>query len=282
MSDGRLELPNGLAATIVLVRHGESTYVAEGRFQGRHDPGLSPLGERQAQLVAQRLASRHEGSPLPVPAGDAQGVWHSPLRRAADTARTIGAGLGQTVALHGDERLTELAQGEWEGLLHSEVNQRWPLELARWREDPLHFQAPGGEALGEAAGRVSDALEGILRALAGNEPRRPGSDTAGDMAAVRGQPVPGYPETSSGAGALEPWAIAVAHDGIFRLLLMRLLDVPLERFWSFPFSLCSITVVTLRDGLASLRAHNLADHLAPLAADEVAAQEARGDRRGAL
>jgi broad specificity phosphatase PhoE len=42
---------------------------------------------------------------------------------------------------------------------------------------------------------------------------------------------------------------------------MDLLGVPLERFWAFPFGLCSITIVELRNGIARLRAHNLSDHL---------------------
>jgi broad specificity phosphatase PhoE len=74
----------------------------------------------------------------------------------------------------------------------------------------------------------------------------------------------------------------VAHDGIFRLLLLALLDVPVERFWSFPFNLCAISVVAVSNRVATLRAHNLSEHLAPLADEERAAAEARGDRRGAL
>ncbi len=85
----RLELPAHLAATLVLVRHGESTYVAEGQFQGRLDPPLSELGRRQAVLVAERLAHRDERTPLPIPAGLPVRVWHSPLSRAAETASII-------------------------------------------------------------------------------------------------------------------------------------------------------------------------------------------------
>ena len=93
-------------------------------------------------------------------------------------------------------------------------------------------------------------------------------------------PVPGY--ASTGASAPAPWAVLVAHDGVFRLALLSLLDLPYERFWSVPFNLCAITVVDVHDGSATLRAHNLSEHLAPLAAEARAAQEARGERRGAL
>jgi broad specificity phosphatase PhoE len=75
--------------------------------------------------------------------------------------------------------------------------------------------------------------------------------------------------------------LLVAHDGIFRLALLCLLGLPLDRFWTFPFVLCGVTVLELRDGRVSLIAHNLAEHLAPLAAQAVAETEAR-DRAGAL
>ena len=55
-----------------------------------------------------------------------------------------------------------------------------------------------------------------------------------------------------------------------------------ERFWSVPFNLCAVTVVDVNDDVATLRAHNLSEHLAPLAEEARAAQEARGERGGAL
>jgi broad specificity phosphatase PhoE len=76
--------------------------------------------------------------------------------------------------------------------------------------------------------------------------------------------------------------VIVAHDGIFRLALLALLGMPAARFWSVPFNLCGITVVGLHGGVATLRAHNLSEHLAPLANEARAAEEARGERRGAL
>lgn len=275
-------LPPQLSATLVLIRHGESTYVAEGRFQGRHDPSLSALGERQAELVARRLAQRDSGTPLPIPPDGPLRIWHSPLLRAAETARAIAHAQGESVPLNASEGLIELAQGEWEGLLHSEVHARWPAELAAWRRDPLHAHAPGGEALGHAAERVSGALRRLVDELAeAGRPDGASPDSAGDLAAARRQPVPGYPDALAGQPN-EPWVVAVAHDGIFRLVLMTLLGLPYERFWSFPFNLCAISVIALHDGVAALRAHNLSEHLAPLAAEERAAEEARGDRRGAL
>ena len=53
-------------------------------------------------------------------------------------------------------------------------------------------------------------------------------------------------------------------------MLLTLLDLPLDRFWTFPFALCGITVVEFRDGRGILRAHNLTEHLAALAATDAA------------
>lgn len=275
----RVELPERLVATIVLVRHGESTWVAEGRFQGRQDPPLSDLGQRQAQLVANRLAHRDEQTPLPIPVGAPSTVWHSPLSRAAETARVVADAQPAPVPLRPIPGLTEIAQGDWEGQPLAVVRERWAQELAAWRRTPTTANAPGGETLVDACERVRQALSEIAASLANtSEPAEAGNIV------TNFDPVPGYEKAAATTANLpaEPWALVVAHDGIFRLCLINLLGLPLERFWSFPFILAGITVVTLHSGVAALRAHNLSDHLAPLAIEERAAQESRGDRRGAL
>ncbi len=260
----------GVTGTLVLVRHGESTWIAEGRFQGRQNPPLSELGLRQAGLVAGRLAERSEQTPLPIPPGPPIGIWHSPLDRAAATARAIADSQPTAVTLHLADGLTEIAQGDWEGQPHGIVSTRWAAELAAWRRSPTTDHAPGGESLAEAAARVATAIDAVRIGL--------GTTYEGVY-----DPVPGYQATfPAGNTANEPWAVLVAHDGIFRLALMLLLNLPLERFWSFPFNLCAITVVALHEGLPALRAHNLSEHLAPIAIEARAAAEARGDRRGAL
>ncbi|HET7678232.1 MAG TPA: histidine phosphatase family protein [Candidatus Limnocylindrales bacterium] len=266
--DGPL-VPPDLTASLVLVRHGESTWIVEGRFQGRRDPRLSPRGERQAALVAERLRDPASGPPLPIPARPPAAIWHSPLARARQTAEAIAGRQPLATPLQPERGLIEIAQGDWEGLTHAEVVEASREILDGWRARPTEVNAPGGERLLDAAARVRDALQRILAELAAE---------AAAPAGLAASPVPGY-----GRGtAAHPWGILVAHDGIFRLALLGLLGIPYERFWSFPFVLCGISVVDLAAGRASLAAHNLADHLAPLATDVLAAAEARGDRRGAL
>ena len=74
----------------------------------------------------------------------------------------------------------------------------------------------------------------------------------------------------------------VGHDWVFKVTLLTLLDISLERFWSLPFALCGITVVEIRNGRPRLRLHNQTDHLADLQTAEVRARDETRRRSGAL
>lgn len=242
---------------LALVRHGESAWIAEGRFQGRGDPPLSDLGLRQAAAVGARLAAPADAPALPVPDVAPVAIWHSPLRRAAQTAAAIHEAREADTPLHSLDALTELSQGEWEGLTHDQVRERYPERLAAWRSDPVHNHAPGGELLREALLRVGAAQATIF----GPAWDAMAADTAAGKSPA--EPVLGY-ERSVGRGRGPSWAIVVAHDGILRLLMLSLLGLPIERFWVFPLALASVTVMDLSAGMAQLRAHNLDEHIAAL------------------
>ena len=267
-------IPAGLDATVVLLRHGESAWVAEGRFQGQGDSPLSEEGIAQAALAARRIADPLTVPSLPIPSGAPLEIRHSPLSRTTATAIAVADALrarradGAEPALLPDPGFIEIGQGLWEGRHTTEIEERWGDVLAGWRHDPLATWAPEGESLPEVDERVRLSLGATLSALAGD---RPGSST-------RGSQVLGY-----GAGeGTEPWSLIVGHDGVFRVTLLALLDLPLTRFWSFPFALCGITVVEIRAGRARLRAHNLTDHLGPLESARRRALEAERSRSGAF
>ena len=255
-------LPRDLDATLVLLRHGESAWIAEGRFQGQGDSPLSSLGRRQVELAARRLATPHDAPALPVPSGPPLAIVHSPLSRTTETARAVAAAMadaGMAVPPpQPDPGFLEIGQGDWEGLPGATIVERWGPVLRGWREDPLTAWAPGGESLPEVDRRVQASLRTLLGRLLAAAP--PPDATRAHVL--------GY---ADGAGD-EPWALLVGHDGVFKVALLALLDLPLTRFWTFPFALCGITVVELRRGRSRLRLHNAADHLAPL---EHAASNAR-------
>jgi len=137
-------MPDG----ILLVRHGESTWNAEGRWQGQGDPPLSPRGEEQARALA---ACLREEKPSSIVASD--------LRRAADTARILGAELGLVPRF--DARLREHDVGAWSGLPHEEIAARWPEQLARFRAGDLDVRPGGGESRREMIARARAALAAL-------------------------------------------------------------------------------------------------------------------------
>ena len=111
-----LAVPPDLAASLVLLRHGQSVWLAEGRFQGQADTPLSPLGERQAALAGVRLADPAAAPRLPVPPGDPIAIVHSPLARTRDTAGLVVEAMhaaGRPVPqLVPEPGLAEIAQGD--------------------------------------------------------------------------------------------------------------------------------------------------------------------------
>jgi broad specificity phosphatase PhoE len=248
------------------VRHGESQLIVEGRFQGQAETPLSPAGREQARLVADRLAHVDRSPALPIPAGPPRAVVHSPLQRATETAGAIAAAIGGGVPARPDGGFTEIGQGEWEGLHRDEVRARYGETLDAWRDHPTEVWAPGGESLAEVADRVRPALATILADLA----EGPG---AGPI-----EPVAGY----AGAGPSGPWSLVVGHDGVFKILMLTLFDLPLDRFWMWSFDLCGISVVDLRAGRPVLRAHNLTDHLAPFQDAAALAERRAREATGAL
>lgn len=210
-------------------------------------------------------------------------IVHSPLARAAQTAAAVAdasadpEAFGARPILRPDDGFVEIGQGEWEGRLATEIADRWADVLAGWRRDPLTAHAPGGEALSDVQARVRPAIERLLETLrveGAADAKPPGGAPGG----TGGSPVPGY----DAPAAELPWSVLVGHDGVFKVTLLTLLGLPLDAFWAFPFALCGISVVELRGGRVTLRAHNLTEHLAPLLEERSrAASEAR-ERTGAL
>lgn len=130
---------------IVLWRHGQTAWNVERRFQGAKDIPLDEVGREQAVRSARLLAALRPTA-----------IISSPLRRAAETARTLGAIAGLTVTF--DPDLKERGGGAWEGLTNAEIRARYPSEHAIW-------QPPGGETTEQVTKRVTAAIERALAEL---------------------------------------------------------------------------------------------------------------------
>lgn len=125
---------------IYIVRHGETDWNREGRYQGRLESALTELGRQQAEALADALAD-----------SSIRRVISSPLQRTADTARTLAKRLG--IPLELDERLIEVAHGAWEGRLRVDIERDDPDRMRIWRTQPEQVQFQGGENLEAVAGR---------------------------------------------------------------------------------------------------------------------------------
>ncbi len=120
---------------ILLARHGETPWNAEGRYQGQEDIALSPTGECQARALGERLRDVQIDRAVA-----------SPLSRARRTAE-LALGESRIPMLALDPGLMEIAHGTWEGLLAAEIHVRDPQRLQAWRDAPHEVLMPQGESL---------------------------------------------------------------------------------------------------------------------------------------
>jgi broad specificity phosphatase PhoE len=135
--------------TLVLIRHGQTEWNVEGRWQGQADPPLNKRGLEEAHQAAQALDKFKFVA-----------LYSSDLRRASETARTIGAEIGLPVTL--DPRLREVNLGHWQGMLAADIQKQYPEEFRLWHESPLSVQPPGGEDVSTLAVRVLEAVNEIV------------------------------------------------------------------------------------------------------------------------
>lgn len=121
----------------------------------------------------------------------------SPLSRAYDTAR-LALGDMRADMIEVDQGLMEIAHGTWEGKLASEIHESDPELLAEWRSRPDRVQMPGGESLKQVLERAWPSLGAACEGLG--------------------------PEDT---------LLVVSHDAVNRVLLCRVLGLPLFRLWTF-------------------------------------------------
>jgi probable phosphoglycerate mutase len=142
---------------ILLIRHGETAWNAERRLQGHLDIPLNGEGERQAALLADALA----GEPIDV-------IVASDLQRARQTAQAVADRRGSMVA--SDPALRERGYGGFEGLLYSEIEERFPREFAAWQARDVDAQLPPGRNVGESFRTFFDRATGAILAQAAAHP----------------------------------------------------------------------------------------------------------------
>jgi phosphoserine phosphatase len=137
------------ALRVLLVRHGETDWNVENRFQGQKDVPLNHNGIKQAQRVRDFLAD------VPIDC-----AFSSSLSRAKQTAEIIIDAQG--LSLNIDDRFKEVNHGDWEGLIKADVEQLYPKQFALWKNQPSLCLKPNGETLEEVRERVITAWERLI------------------------------------------------------------------------------------------------------------------------
>ncbi len=133
---------------IWLIRHGQTDWNVEGRLQGQRDVPLNATGLSQAVEMAETLRGKTFSA-----------LYSSDLMRARQTAEIIAAVVGLPVYL--DRRLREISQGEVEGMLFSDVMQKFESALADRTRNPVISRLPGGESVAELSERFRDCVDEI-------------------------------------------------------------------------------------------------------------------------
>jgi alpha-ribazole phosphatase len=126
---------------LVLVRHGQTAWNAQKRYQGQSDVPMDETGLAQAKALAAHFADDKPDA-----------IYSSDLQRARDTAEVIARAAG--LRFTRDPRLRECSYGRWEAMTYKEIQERWPEDYTAWQHDPLTRFPPGGESLDQLTERV--------------------------------------------------------------------------------------------------------------------------------
>jgi len=209
---------------IILIRHGETAWNAERRLQGHLDIPLNAEGERQARLLAGALAAE----PIDL-------IFSSDLQRARQTAQAVATLRGMPLQI--EPGLRERCYGGFEGLLYSEIEQRFPAEFAAWQARDVDAILPTGKNCGESFrqfyARATTAILGLAQAHAGQT------------------------------------IAMVAHGGVLECAYRMALDLPLETPRDFKVFNASINRFHLEEGRLVLDSWGEVAHLQPAVLDEL-------------
>jgi len=133
---------------MVIVRHGQTDWNIEGKWQGHSDIPLNSTGIQQADEAAERLKSEIIDQ-----------IYSSDLSRALETAKTINQHHQKPIFT--DTRLREQNLGRWEGIFHKDIHKIYPEEWEAFRNDPGGTQIIGGESVGQLSDRIREVFTEI-------------------------------------------------------------------------------------------------------------------------
>ncbi|HEA47262.1 MAG TPA: alpha-ribazole phosphatase [bacterium] len=140
-----------MSTTLILIRHGETSYNRDRRYQGYRDTSLTRKGKRQTRETALRL--RNE--PLDA-------IYSSDLKRTRYMAEIINS--YHSLKINILPELREIDFGDWEGKTYNEIQREWKGLLSGWEKEPSKIKIPNGESIQELAKRTRTIIKKIISA----------------------------------------------------------------------------------------------------------------------
>ncbi len=200
--------------TVILARHGETEWNVAEIFRGRIDVELNETGIKQAELLAEYLSN-----------STISAIYSSPLKRALHTAETIAIYHKLEVIVAPD--LIDFDYGEWQGLSHQEVRDKYKKLFAEWMNRPDTVKIPDGESLNDVRKRAVSLVSNIIA-------------------------------TCEGTVAL------ISHRVVNKVLICALLGLDNSHFWNIKQDTGGITTFIYDKGRFILTEHNNTSFLKPL------------------
>lgn len=209
-----METKRGRMTEIILVRHGETKWNAEEIFRGIIDIELNETGIKQAEFLAEYL------SDVKIKA-----IYSSPLKRALSTAEMIASHHQLRVEIA--PGLIDLDYGEWQGLPHQEVKDKYKELYSEWISRPDKVRMPAGESLDDVRERATGMVNDIIAKYEGT-------------------------------------IILVTHRVVNKVLICALLGLDNSHFWNIRQDTCGITTFTYENKRFILTEHNNTSYLKPI------------------
>jgi len=199
---------------IILARHGETEWNVEEVFRGRIDIELNETGIKQAELLAEYLSERQIDA-----------IYSSPLKRAVKTAEIIAGYHKLDVEI--TPGLIDFDCGEWHGLLHQEVKDKYKELYALWVSHPDKVKLPAGESLNDVRKRAIGVVDNVVAKYEGT-------------------------------------VVLAAHRVVNKVLICALLGLDNSHFWNIRQDICGITTFSYENGQFILTEHNNTSYLKPI------------------
>jgi broad specificity phosphatase PhoE len=190
----------------MLIRHGNTAWNVDEIFRGRADVELNESGIKQAELLAKYL----EDVPLEV-------VYSSPLKRALKTAEIIAGPRG--VGVRPSQELIDFDYGEWQGISHDTVKDRYRALYEKWLTKPHLVKITKGESLNDVKKRAVSLVNQV---------------------------------TSRHQGIVA----LVSHRVILKVIICTLLGLDNSHFWNIKVDTCGITTFIYKGESFILEKHN--------------------------